>query len=81
MILDWYRHLTDPKEREELASTIKNSTIAINRLREIVEEREKALLAEEITPSAFDNPSWAYKEARNIGRRQELQYMKLLLTM
>jgi hypothetical protein len=80
MISDWTRHLHS-EQKDDFARTIRSSTVALNRLRDLVSEYENELDRIELKLDTYDTPSWAYKQAHINGRRQELQRIKSLVTL
>jgi len=77
MISKWTSHLKDPSEIERFKSSVEGSRTVLNRLKVIIEEREKALEASET--ESFDSPAWAYRQAASIGAKAELKQIKRLL--
>jgi hypothetical protein len=77
--LDWIKHLADDAERKEFEAYIRNSGAVLRRFRQLIEDKERTLLAEETTPGDYDNPSWAYKQADRNGAKRALKQLKQLL--
>lgn len=77
---EWVKHLdrADPTKKQDFVNAIRNSTVVINRLKDIVHERIKALDHNENLEASFDVPGWDYKQAYRIGRRKELQELSAL---
>lgn len=78
MLAVWSRHLAkDPKAKLEFEDYVKNSTLLINRLQDILTSIEDSLEKNEISPDAFDNANWAYKQAYANGCKATIQKIKL----
>lgn len=77
----WTQHLSSPQDREEFRKSLRLSAPILERVVEILDERERSLDTTEFAMDTFDNPSWAYLQASIIGRRSELREIKRLLTL
>lgn len=79
--ITWTSHITNnPKEKESLENTIRSSTTIVNRLKDIIEEKERSLYKASILPSSYREPSWEALRAHTDGRLFELNELKQLLT-
>lgn len=76
--LEWTRNLKDPKRKEDFEKTLRNSTVAINRLLEILDEWEEELDKEESSRSNY-GPGWDYQQAHRNGDRSRLRKLRDLL--
>lgn len=81
MILDWTKDLNTPKEKEDFERSIQNSRPVLERLTELLIEREKNLDRSEMSSEGYDNPSWAYKQAHKNGFRAGLNICKRLIDL
>lgn len=77
--LAWTKHLSDPKAKENLELSIRNSTSALGRLYQILEDEERALENSSLTIKDFDDPSWAFKQAYKNGEKARLKKLKELI--
>jgi hypothetical protein len=77
--VEWTKGL-DQKAKESLEQTIRNSTTALTRLLEIVEEREAELTRKECSVDDYDTPNWAVRQAHRNGERSQLRKLKDLLS-
>jgi hypothetical protein len=73
----WTENIRDPKAKEDFELVLRNSTIAIQRILEIIEDKERAALVQ--TYEDYDCPSWSHKAADNNGYRRACREMKALL--
>lgn len=64
--------LNDPKAKEDLEKTLRNSVTAFSKLLDVLERRQRELDTSEIKEN-YDTASWSHKQAHRNGRRQELQ--------
>jgi hypothetical protein len=77
----WTSHITNnTKEKESLENTIKSSTTIRERLKSIIEEKEKMLYKASILPSTYKGTDWAIERARYDGRLLELSELKNLIS-
>lgn len=79
MPLPWVKHLRDPHKREQLELTLRNSQVALNRLREVLQEMEDSLQQSESSLNDFDDPNWSHKQAFRNGAKSSLKQVKDLL--
>lgn len=68
----WTKHLKSQKEREDFEKVVRNSTLVLSRLKEILEERLDTIDRMELSHEAYENPAWAYKQAFWNGDRKGL---------
>ena len=73
----WTRKV-DPDKRENLEKLIRNTTIVLSRLKEVVEED---LVEMERVPLAdYETPSWSHKCAHENGKKEYARQMLTLLS-
>lgn len=79
--LIWTKHLNSSgKEAQEaFEKTLRNSTLVLNRLRQILDERENSINQQEFSISDYDSNSWHYKQAHRNGQRSMLKEIKDLI--
>lgn len=73
--LKWTKGLSEDRA-ENLEKLVRNSTIVLSRLKEIIEED---LRQDKVTESDYDNPSWAYYQAHKNGKMEYARQMLSLL--
>jgi len=76
----WLKNISDKTKRDEAEVIIRNSTTALSRLYDLLEEKEQSINSQEASITDFDNPSWAFKSAFRNGQRASLKEIKELLT-
>lgn len=78
----WIRHLSksDQEHKENFEAAIRNSTIALGRLREIIQDELDQLDRAEASEKQFDQPNWSHKLAYWNGQRSKLRSFLSLLT-
>lgn len=70
MKLIWFKDvLNDPKAKQDLELTIRNSTLVLGRLREILEDQLRELDRQEMTPD-YKEASWSHRQADRNGYRR-----------
>lgn len=79
LALSWTNHLKGDAKKD-FEGLVRNSTTVLGRLKTIIEQREADILKDESSPKDYDSPSWAYKQAHNNGRKEELRRLKELLS-
>jgi len=75
----WTKHLQDSEQQQQLEATLRSSKTAITRLREIIDEKERDLLASETSIKDFEDPNWSYKQAYKNGQRAGYRELRQLL--
>lgn len=81
MWIEWTKHLKSPKEKEDFERYVLGSKSLLNRLKDIVEEKEKALDRSELSIETYSIPSWDYRQAHKNGNRESLQWLKQLVDL
>lgn len=76
----WIRHLPQGRlENKDFEAAVRNSTIALGRLREILQEEINSLDKSETSDSQFSDPNWSHKQAYRNGQRSKLRYILSIL--
>jgi hypothetical protein len=77
----WFKDvLNDPKAKQDLELTIKNSTLVLGRLREILEEELRTLDKLQISPD-YSSPNWAYKQADFNADKRRMKWLIELISI
>lgn len=77
--VEWFKGV-DPSKRDTFEQAIRNSTVAMSRLYELVDEWEKEIDSAEAKIDDYDNPSWSHKQAHRNGDRSRLRKLRDLLS-
>ena len=76
----WTFHLqNDAEAKQQLELAVRNSTVALGRLYEILEEKEATIVKKEISSSTYASPSYPYEQAFHNGRRAGLLEIRELI--
>lgn len=67
------------EEKARVVDLVLGSSMVLGILRKIVEDKIAELDQTEISTTAYDNPSWAYKQAHINGAKKSLKDMLLLI--
>jgi len=78
MYIGWTKHLPTPEDKERFEKSIYGAKQVLDRLKALIEQEERDLDQTELDPKAYDNPSWAYKQAFKNGFRKGLHFTKTL---
>lgn len=80
--VEWTKHIPrdEPEQKADFESVIRNSRVALGRIKELIDERLASLNAVEFSEKAFDNPNWASLQAYRNGRARELKSLQDLLS-
>jgi len=78
----WIRHLPpqDTEHIKRFEAGIRNSTLALGRLREILEEELEQIDRSESSESQFEIPNWDYLQAYRNGDRSRIRKLLNLLS-
>lgn len=71
--------IKNTSNKQEVEAAIRNSTTALSRLYDIVEEKEQTINSQELAVTDFDSPAWSHKTAYRLGQKAALKEMKDLL--
>lgn len=77
--LPWLSNLKTEEEKKEFLDLISYNSRVLRRLREILQEKYKALESTETTISDFSDTNWAYKQAYRNGEKTGLKDALALL--
>lgn len=75
----WVRHLK-PQDIKNFEASVRNSTVALGRLKDLLQEKKKQLDDSECSEAQYEFPSWRELQAHRNGRRSELKFILDLLT-
>ena len=77
---EWTKGMMDEREEAQFIEYLKNQSNLLDRILDILTNREKTIGKSILTPNSFDNPNWALKVAYNNGRLSVLDELKELIT-
>lgn len=75
----WTRNLTDATAKKDFEIIVRNSTLLLTRLKEIIEEAEKAEISQSGSYADFEDPNWSHKQAFRNGSLSQLKKLKDLI--
>jgi predicted metal-dependent HD superfamily phosphohydrolase len=80
--IGWFRpeHTKDEKKKNDFESTIRNSTVVLDRLLEILTAQEESLNSFESNLENYDD-GWLAKQAYVNGRKSHICDLRKLLTI
>lgn len=81
MITQWTSHLDTDEDKQKFRQIILSSKTALDRLKEIIEEREKAISSIEIGVDIYTKPGWDALLAHYNGERAALKGIKTLIDL
>lgn len=81
MITAWTQHLTNPEEKKQFENTVQAAKPVLERLKQLIEQKESSLEFQEMSLTSYDNPNWPYRQAHQNGFKQCLTAYKKLLTL
>src|SRR5437016_6373951 len=81
MFIDWTKNLKDADTKSKFEKKLLSSKPVLERLTQLLDERQEHLDANELSVKSFDNPNWAYKQAFNNGFRSALNIAKKLIDL
>lgn len=74
----WTQHLSGDA-KSDFEKIVRNSTLLLTRLQQIIDEKEKALLGTSYSLSDFEDPNWSHKQAFRNGQLADLKFFKTLI--
>lgn len=81
MWVEWTKHLHSAKEKQDFETYVLGSKALLNRLKDIMEEKERALDRSETSIETYSIPNWEYRQAHKNGNRESLQWLKQLVDL
>lgn len=81
MITAWTKHLTNPEEKEQYAKSLSNSKWILDHLSDLLTKVETDVTRQEISPRAYDNANWPYRQAHSNGFKQAIRVVKQLISL
>jgi hypothetical protein len=79
MITDWTRNLISDEDKHLFERKFQGAREVLDRLNELVAEREHSMDVSERGLKQFENPNWAYRQAFNNGLRSAFTIVKTLI--
>lgn len=74
----WTKHLQG-SAKQDFEGLVRNSTQLLQRLKDILQEKESEITQTQFSLNDFDSPSWAMKTAWRNGQLALLKQMKELI--
>lgn len=81
MYLEWTKHLKDPQDKSNFEQQILSARPVLERLKQILEEKENTLDRSETSITVYDTPNWAERQAHKNGNRESLWFLKKLVDL
>jgi hypothetical protein len=80
MLRDWTNNLKSEQDILEFERKLNASKSVLDRLGELIDQRQHSMDISERGLSQFENPNWAYRQAFNNGLRSAFNIVKTLIT-
>jgi hypothetical protein len=80
MLRDWTKNLKIEEDIQRFERLFNSSRTVLDRLTELIDEREYSMDVSERGLKQFENPNWAYRQAFNNGLRSAFNIVKTLIT-
>ena len=81
MKIQWTSHLDNEEEKERFRSHIQGSKDILDRLKDLIADREKAINTIETGVEIYRQPGWDALLAHYNGEKASLKYIKNLITL
>lgn len=79
MYLAWVDNLSSEEDRETFKRYLYSSRPVLERLKQIIEKRERSLDRTEMSMTAYAQPNWGERQAHKNGNREILAELKMLV--
>lgn len=79
MYLEWTSHLKDPKEKSEFEKEVLRAKDVLDRLKQIILNKENTLDRIETSIQVYDTPNWDVRQAHKNGNRETLMFFRKLV--
>jgi len=80
MLRDWTNNLKSEQDKSDFERRFDASRGVLDRLGELIDQRQLSMDVSERGLSQFENPNWAYRQAFNNGLRSAFNIVKTLIT-
>lgn len=77
----WTDHLRDQDEKAQFEKSLRHSSWILEHIGTLLGRMEKSLDKQELSPRAYDQPNWDYRQAHANGFRQCLNNIKDLINL
>lgn len=77
----WTAHLETEEEKEKFYRSVVSAKAVLDRLAQLIDNKENELTGSEISLKSYDNPNWAYRQAHMNGYRSCGLRLKRLLNL
>jgi hypothetical protein len=77
----WTKHLKTDEERHQYTESLHRVKWVLDHLKELISSSFTSVERAEISPTSYDNPNWAYRQAHANGYKQALTDFTKLLTL
>lgn len=81
MITVWTKHCKTEEDKDKYTQSLKRAKWLLDDLKGLVDSNYSATESLELSPKAYDNPNWAYRQAHSNGYKQALRDFKQLITI
>ena len=81
MLTIWTKNLKTEEEAKNFQNMLLGARPVLERLTELLVEKEEALGRSERTLKAYENPNWAYQQAHKNGCASMLDSVKQLINL
>lgn len=81
MYTKWTQHLRLQADQDNFEKKIYNAKDVLERLKTLLEEKERSFDIAEYSVEDFSSPNWSEKQAFRNGNRAALHYVKTLLDL
>lgn len=81
MITAWTQNLSSDEEKKQFEDAVRSSKPILDRLAEILKGDQTNLTRREVSPSVYDNPNWAYRQAHANGYSACINNILTLLSL
>lgn len=69
MYVEWTKNCTDVNDKEAFQRQVQNSKPVLDRLKDIISDRLRAMDIGEVSLSTYDSPNWGYRQAHVNGSK------------
>jgi hypothetical protein len=81
MYVEWTKHLATDEEKANFRKTILSAKPVLNRIKDILAEKEKALDRSEMSIETYNTPNWSERQAHKNGNRESIDFLKKLVDL
>ena len=81
MYVEWTKHLQSPEQKSDFERTIHSAKPVLDRLKDILKEKELSLDRSEMDIRTYELPNWDHRQSHKNGNRESIAFLSKLVDL